>query len=115
MGKTYSKKQKWIEANMAAGVGRPVFGNMDYRLGNGPHLGEIEEKLCRHPGKKSKKCNLRREYIGNTFVYCVGNPCGDIYERSSRLRLAKFTQKKIRRTKCKANTLKEINDVLNEY
>ena len=58
MGKTYSKKQKWTEFNIQYGVGRPVFGNYGYRSGedrNGLCLADVNEKLTRHPNKKSKK------------------------------------------------------------
>lgn len=111
MGKTYSKKQKWIDFNVNTGVGRPVFGNSNYRSNiERPYLVDVEEKLCRHPNKKSSKCHMRREYLGGTYLNLYPNPCGDAYERSSRLRLTKSTMKKARRAKLKMYTINEINN-----
>ena len=119
MGKTYSKKQKWTELNISLGIGRPVFGNMAYRQRQGfPRIEMFEEKLCRHPNKKSKKSGLRKELCEvngpmNPLAYCR-NSCGIIWERSSRQRLLKSTENGSRRAKIKKHTIDEINDFLME-
>ena len=78
----------------------------------------VNEKLTRHPNKKSKKSGLRNEIydvIGpNSSLAKYRNQIGEIWERSSRNRLAKSTQNGSRRAKIKANTMKEINEVLNK-
>ena len=118
MGKTYSKKQKWTELNIQYGVGRPVFGNYGYRTGegrNGLCAAYVNEKLTRHPNKKSKKSGLRNELyevIGpNSSLAKCRNQIGEIWERSSRRHLIKSTENGSRRAKIKANTMKEINEV----
>ena len=115
MSKTYSKKQKWIEFNVNAGIGRPVFGNSNYR-GNSerPYLADVEEKLCRHPNKTSKKSSLRKElYLAlgpcNSEAYCR-NSCGEIYDRSSRRHMIKRGSMRTRRAIIKNETLKMINE-----
>lgn len=111
MGKTYSKKQMWIE--MHAKQGKKVSRHRTpglFSLGYQPAIAEVEEKLCRHPNKKSSKCHMRREYFGGTYLNLFPNPCGDAYERSSRLRLIKSTMKKTRRAKLKMYTINEINN-----
>ena len=120
MGKTYSKKQKWTELNVQYGVGRPVFGNYGYRTGegrNGLCSAYVNEKLTRHPNKKSKKSGLRDEIyevIGpNSSLAHYRNQIGEIWERSSRNHLAKSTQNGSRRAKIKADTIKEINEFYN--
>lgn len=120
MGKTYSKKQKWTEFNIQYGVGRPVFGNYGYRSGedrNGLYLPVVNEKLTRHPNKKSKKSSLRTELYGvigpNSPLARYRNQIGEIWERSSRNRLVKSTQNGSRRAKIKADTIKEINEFYN--
>lgn len=116
MSKTYSKKQKWTELNITLGIGRPVFGNKAYRQRQGfPRIEMFEEKLCRHPNKKSKKSGLRKELcevIGpcSPLAYCR-NSCGVIYERSSRQRLLKNSENGSRRAKIKNETQKQIKEV----
>lgn len=120
MGKTYSKKQKWTELNIQYGVGRPVFGNYGYRSGegrNGLCLADVNEKLTRHPNKKSKKSGMRTELyevIGSKYPLAYyRNQIGEIWERSSRNHLAKSTQNGSRRAKIKADTIKKINEFYN--
>ena len=116
MGKTYSKKQKWIEFNVNVGVGRPVFGNSNYRENfERTYLADVEEKLCRHPNKKSKKSSLRKElYLGlgpcSPEANCR-NSCGEIYDRSSRRHLIKRGNMRTRRAIIKNETLKLINKI----
>lgn len=117
MGKTYSKKQKWTELNIQYGVGRPVFGNYSYRTGeglNGLSSIYVNEKLTRHPNKKSKKSGLRNELyevIGpNSSLAKCRNQIGEIWERSSRKRLIRKTENGSRRAKIKADLIKEINE-----
>lgn len=117
MGKTYSKKQKWTELNMSLGIGRPVFGNMTYRQCQGfPQIEMFEEKLCRHPNKKSKKSGLRKELCEvngpMNSLADYRNSCGIIWERSSRQRLRKSTENGSRRAKIKKHTIDEINNFL---
>lgn len=116
MSKTYSKKQKWTELNVSLGIGRPVFGNMAYRQRQGfPRIEMFEEKLCRHPNKKSKKSGLRKELylvLGSCIpeAHCR-NSCGEIYDRSSMRHLIKRGAMRTRRSIIKNETCKLINEL----
>ena len=116
MSKTYSKKQKWIEFNVNVGIGRPVFGNSNYRSNfERPRLATVEEKMSRHPNKTSKKSNLRKELylaLGPCYpeAYCR-NSCGEIYDRSSRRHLIKRGSMRTRRAIIKKETQKLINEI----
>lgn len=119
MGKTYSKKQKWIEmhAEQCKKVSRHRKHGL-FSLGYKPAIWEVNEKLTRHPNRKSKKSNLRNELyevIGpcNSLANCR-NQCGEIWERSSRQRLLKSAEKGSRRAKIKMHALDEINNCLME-
>ena len=116
MSKTYSKKQKWIEFNMNVGVGRPVFGNSNYRSNSErPYLASVEEKLSRHPNKASKKSGLRKELYLALGPFSpeahYRNSCGEIYERSSRRHLIKRGSMRTRRAIIKKETQKLINEI----
>lgn len=114
MSKTYSKKQKWIEHNINHGFGRPVDGNAYYRQ-NATSIALVEEKLCRHPNKTSKKSSLRKELylaLGPCSPEAhVRNSCGDIHDRSSMRHLIKRGAMRTRRAIIKNETLKLINDL----
>ena len=117
MGKTYSKKQKWIE--MHAEQGKKVSRYRKhglFSLGYQPAYNDVNEKLTRHPNKKSKKSSLRtelREVNGPcSSLADYRNQLGEIWERSSRLRLAKSTGVGSRRAKIKKHTMDEINNFL---
>ena len=116
MGKTYSKKQKWIEMHAEQGkkVSRYRKAGL-YSLGYKSPICEVNEKLTRHPNKKSKKSNLRNE-LYEVLGPCnplanYRNQCGNIYERSSRLRLRKSIENGSRRAKIKQETLNAIKSI----
>ena len=114
MSKTYSKKQKWIEFNISRGFGRPVDSNEYYRQ-NTTGIALVEEKLCRHPNKTSKKSSLRKElYLAlgpcSPKAHCR-NSCGEIHDRSSMRHLIKRGAMRTRRSIIKNETLKLINDL----
>ena len=114
MSKTYSKKQKWIEYNIQYGFGRPVDGNAYFRQ-NATSIALVEEKLCRHPNKTSKKSSLRKKlYIAlgpcSSEAQCR-NSCGEIYDRTSRRHLIKRGSMRTRRSIIKNETQKLISEV----
>ena len=117
MSKTYSKKQKWIDHNISHGFGRPVDGNAYYRQ-NAISIACVEEKLCRHPNKASKKSGLRKELYSalgpcSPEAHCR-NSCGEIYDRSSRHHLIKRGAMRTRRAIIKNEARKLINEMMNQ-
>lgn len=114
MSKTYSKKQKWIEYNISHGFGRPVDGNKYFR-NNATSIALVEEKLCRHPNKTSKKSGLRKELylaLGSCLPEALcRNSCGEVYDRSSMRHLIKRGAMRSRRSIIKNETKKLINEI----
>ena len=117
MSKTYSKKQKWIDHNISHGFGRPVDGNAYYHQ-NAISIARVEEKLCRHPNKTSKKSGLRKE-LYSALGPCspeahYRNSCGEIHDRSSRRHLIKRGAMRTRRAIIKNEARKLINEMMNQ-
>ena len=88
--------------------------DMSHTTQEGP---EAHYLTVRHPNKKSNKVSLGREFknTGMTGTRYWRNRFGEIYDRSSRMRLIRREMTQTRRHRLKHDAQDEINRELNEY
>ena len=110
-------KQKWIEYCAKRGCAHPRPERRGLIcLGWKPAVFGVHELLCRHPNKRKKKSGLMKE-MHEVNLYCGSiktcrNPCGEIYDRSSRMRLYRSTMDGRRRAHLKEQTRQHIEEEL---
>jgi hypothetical protein len=110
-------KQKWIEYCAERGCAHPRPERRGLIcLGWKPAVWGVHELLCRHPNQRKKKSGLLKEmhesHGNGSSIKTCRNSCGEIYDRSSRMRLIRSTMDGTRRAHLKEQTRQHIEEEL---